>query len=142
MQTAPCSHCGTPNATNLVACYYCGRRLAWAQQEIPDDLPEYQLSGNCESDNGITRIVGGLIGSVLFPMPFLAIIVTFGIGLTMLVSWIGLVFALAIIVSVGPLLVIIGFYLGDFHGHQVWRKFKAWCEEMKAHCRKVRAGHT
>jgi hypothetical protein len=147
MQTAPCPHCGTPNLTNLVVCYYCGRHLAPVAHTIPDDLPDYfappQLNELLPSKKvqAVFTLSGLALTFFIVPVGFLALhylfwpllfggLISGGVGL------LPLLFSPFLIVAVGI------FFSRWFSvkGPIGWAKFLRWCGEVQAHCDNVRAG--
>lgn len=154
METAPCPHCGTPNFTNLVACYYCGRRLASISDSIPDDLPKYDAPKGEERYPSVVSAVSGFV-ALLFAFGLtgfcalgLIIVLIYAAPFVLLFTFTGSFFlipSLAILGFSGYLLVSIPYIFqlfwnwGVTRGPRIWMKFRRWCDEVRSHFQKVRA---
>lgn len=156
METAPCPHCRTPNGTNLVACYYCGRRLDAQAGIIPDDLPDYRSTTRNEMPVGSPKLratfvllgvvfaVCGCVTAFYFLGDFIRamFVGSFSSG----VPVVG-VFGIFLLLFCWPLYPLLLALLGYFlwlgfatYGPKIWLKFTKWWDELRTHCHKVRAG--
>ena len=149
MQTAPCPHCGTPNFTNLVVCYYCGRHLSIITEAIPDDLSDYNTDNTTSAEEIAPPIVGAISGfAASFVALILIVFVPFGLlavalNLNVVIFvFLAYVFFNLCLYSAGfiPLVFQLFWNLGATHGPRLWLKWKHWCEAVKLHFQKVRAG--
>lgn len=146
MQTAPCRHCGTPNGTNLVACYFCGRRLAAGDGIISDDLPDYDSP---QVEESYPRIVGAVSGFVallsaliligFLPFGLLVVALHLNVVIFVVIAYVLFAFCLALAGFI-PLYFQIFWNLGVTYGPKIGLKFTKWCGELRTHCHKVRAG--
>lgn len=121
-----CPDCGTPNLRSYVVCYYCGHRLPWAGNGIPDDLPDYTYSALEESRATaavplFVGIAGGLAFCLMVPLLIGGLLYLFG--------WIFLFIFVLLLMLLWPLLFLLGggvplllYQLGATWTERMWTK--------------------